>query len=151
MSKRGKSEVCHYCRRKLQATGGRYGNRYPLSATRDHTVPRVRGGTTTVWACRQCNQLKADRTPQEWAAFMAENPAWWTTEAGAAPRERFHPNWQRPPQPSETNNRIVGKPGSLAALRVMGEAARTARSSVDRVSASEAEGRAFESPRAGQS
>lgn len=48
---------CAYC-----------GTRHEL--TRDHIIPRSRGGTddpsNLVWACRNCNAAKGNRTPQEW-------------------------------------------------------------------------------------
>lgn len=52
---------CVYCRRLL--TMG--------IATRDHVIPksRIQGDLedNIVWACKTCNQLKANRTPHEWA------------------------------------------------------------------------------------
>lgn len=42
------------------------------NSTMDHVVPRSKGGQDTpanlVMACLNCNQTKADRTPEEWAA-----------------------------------------------------------------------------------
>lgn len=37
--------------------------------TKDHVLPKSRGGQrkgNLVWACRNCNSAKGDRTPQEW-------------------------------------------------------------------------------------
>jgi hypothetical protein len=48
-----------------------------VAATRDHVVPKKLGGTKRVWACRQCNGLKADMMPDEWTVFMARHPEWW--------------------------------------------------------------------------
>lgn len=73
MSRRGKGERCTYCDRVLEATG----SRTRLEATRDHVVPKSRGGDRTVWACRLCNAIKGDMLPDEWAAFMADYPRWW--------------------------------------------------------------------------
>lgn len=54
---------CQYCATPLTRR----------EATYDHVVPRSRGGlvswTNIVIACRSCNQIKGDRTPQE--AHMA--------------------------------------------------------------------------------
>lgn len=55
---------CHYC--------GRDG------ATIDHLLPRSKGGRSTptncVCACYACNQLKADRTREEFLAWLARRP-----------------------------------------------------------------------------
>ena len=59
---RRKSTCCRYCGRKLSRT----------QQTLDHVVPLCRGGAdelaNLVLACQQCNTIKADRTPAEWAA-----------------------------------------------------------------------------------
>lgn len=49
--------------------------------TRDHVLPRSRGGRVTVPACWTCNNIKGDMTPQQWEAFMQANPQWWITFA----------------------------------------------------------------------
>lgn len=63
---------CQYC-------GGRFAFR---ELTRDHVVPRAHGGRTTwentVAACKECNQLKADRTCDEagmWPKHAPKRPA----------------------------------------------------------------------------
>jgi len=48
-----------------------------LSPTRDHVHPKSRGGKRTVWACRQCNGLKADLAPHAWWRFVDSNPRYW--------------------------------------------------------------------------
>ena len=52
---------CAYCRRRLTKK----------IATKDHVIPqsRIQGELrkNIVWACKPCNQLKANRTPHEWA------------------------------------------------------------------------------------
>lgn len=58
------SFVCPYCLRTL-----------PLSqATRDHLVPRSRGGKTEpsniVLACGPCNQKKGSLTPEEYKEWL---------------------------------------------------------------------------------
>ena len=66
----GADQPCAYCERKM----------LPWTVThptKDHTVPKSRGGLETVWACYQCNQLKADMMPAEWERVMRENPGWW--------------------------------------------------------------------------
>lgn len=54
-----KTGVCAYC-----------GSGHDI--TKDHVIPRSRGGANTpeniVWACRNCNSAKGDRTPEEWLA-----------------------------------------------------------------------------------
>lgn len=75
MSSNGAGAHCTYCERKLQPTG----TQSPLTATRDHVKPKAYcwGENYKVWACYACNQIKADKEPDEWALFMKENPKWW--------------------------------------------------------------------------
>lgn len=59
---------CYYCGMDLHHRG-----LTPWSdRTRDHKIPRSRGGTddptNLVLACRSCNSEKGTRTPEEWAA-----------------------------------------------------------------------------------
>jgi hypothetical protein len=68
---RGAGEYCHYCQRLMVA----YSDTHP---TKDHVVPRSRGGRKTVMACITCNNTKGDMMPAEWSAFMLDNPLWWT-------------------------------------------------------------------------
>lgn len=53
---------CQYCGVKVPKRG-------PDGFTRDHVIPRSRGGKTTweniVVACHKCNQKKGNRTPEE--------------------------------------------------------------------------------------
>jgi hypothetical protein len=48
----------------------------PRQATRDHLLPKSRGGTLAQWnrvvACRRCNSDKADRTPREFLVWLIE-------------------------------------------------------------------------------
>ena len=48
-----------------------YCGRESSKITRDHIVPRAKGGSdrlsNIVLACRLCNEAKGDRTPQQWA------------------------------------------------------------------------------------
>lgn len=73
---RGYGEICTYCKRELIDVSPKAA----LFPTRDHVVPRSKLGGVPgeiVWACRSCNQLKADRLPEQWARFMRRNPRWW--------------------------------------------------------------------------
>lgn len=51
--------TCQYCSKHL----------VPSQVTIDHVIPKVQGGTTTfancVVSCHQCNNKKADRTPEQ--------------------------------------------------------------------------------------
>lgn len=53
---------CAYCREQLTRK----------SASRDHAIPKSRGGDATLGSpnivpcCVRCNQVKGDRTPEEW-------------------------------------------------------------------------------------
>lgn len=69
----GEGNPCAYCARGMTKRGPRQ-----LYPTRDHVIPVSRGGTKTVWACERCNAIKGNMMPDEWAAFMAANPGWWT-------------------------------------------------------------------------
>lgn len=82
MSKAGRGQTCAYCHRRLEARGARS----RAAATRDHVIPQANGGTVTVWCCRQCNILKADRSPEAWAEFMTRNPEWWKRPEFRVPR-----------------------------------------------------------------
>jgi 5-methylcytosine-specific restriction endonuclease McrA len=59
---------CQYCGVKISLTNG----------TRDHVIPRSRGGPDTlanvVTACRPCNTRKDDRTPEEAGMELMNRP-----------------------------------------------------------------------------
>lgn len=75
MSRRGHGQVCFYCRRPLESTSSTTG----LGATKDHFIPRHKGGRKTVWCCRFCNELKGGKSYQTWLLFMIDYPRWWET------------------------------------------------------------------------
>lgn len=62
---------CPYCGRTMD----RFSER--LSPTFDHVVPRALGGRVKIICCQQCNGIKADMLPEQWASYMAANPGWW--------------------------------------------------------------------------
>lgn len=64
-------KTCPYCQRTMDRGNAR------LQPTRDHVIPRVRGGTLKIICCLACNGIKADMLPEVWAAFMAAHPGWW--------------------------------------------------------------------------
>lgn len=70
MAVRGHGEYCAYCKREMVA----YSMTHP---TRDHVMPRSKGGRKTVLACVTCNNLKGNMLPEAWACFMEANPGWW--------------------------------------------------------------------------
>jgi hypothetical protein len=39
--------------------------------------PESFGGRRIVIACRQCNEVKGNMLPQQWAHFIATVPRWW--------------------------------------------------------------------------
>lgn len=65
---------CTYCKREMMPRG----SLSPLEWTRDHVHPESKGGRRTVPACWQCNNIKGDMLQDEWQAFMAANPEWWS-------------------------------------------------------------------------
>lgn len=100
---RERGKPCTYCRRLV--VGRRSASM--LAATMDHVIPKSRGGTKTVLACRQCNSLKRDMMPDEWEAFMSDNPTWWLKPQFGGPRQVGKPK----PIPYAESMRIlaVGK------------------------------------------
>lgn len=68
---------CRYCRRNLIHPSRDKARTHEVSATRDHVIPKSRGGTTTDWCCLRCNHLKADMPLIAWAKFMQAYPEWW--------------------------------------------------------------------------
>lgn len=85
MSKRGRGKTCTYCERRLESVDSARGhNTSWLAATKDHVLPKSKGGDLwphilrLVWACRLCNNLKGNLLPDEWSKFMRAYPRWWT-------------------------------------------------------------------------
>lgn len=66
----GEGRKCTYCKRIMHA----WTETHP---TRDHVLPKSRGGQVTVLTCYQCNQMKSNALPEDWERFMRENPEWW--------------------------------------------------------------------------
>jgi len=66
--KRDKS-ICQYCAKKLIAS----------QITVDHVKPRAQGGITSfvncVISCQECNNKKADRTPEQAGITLIKRPA----------------------------------------------------------------------------
>lgn len=58
--------LCRYCGKEVRRTARRL---FVFRATLDHVIPRSRGGSNDrenlVTCCQPCNDLKADRTPEE--------------------------------------------------------------------------------------
>lgn len=71
--------ACAWCQRPFISSHWR-------SRTRDHVMPKSRGGRSTVWACRACNELKGDMSLMAWAAVMTKVPEWWTFAERKGPR-----------------------------------------------------------------
>jgi HNH endonuclease len=86
LAERHHGKPCGYCQRPMDQ------NSDLLSATRDHTVPRCRGGhkSAKVICCRKCNGLKADMLPAEWDAYMLANPKWWLLSKGERRARRIN-------------------------------------------------------------
>lgn len=73
----GKGQRCAYCKRPMESST----TKSLLAATHDHLIPQCLDGTITVACCHQCNCLKANLTPAQWATFMLNNPEWWKMPA----------------------------------------------------------------------
>lgn len=70
---------CYWCDRPMTKKSNKSGSSpLPTHATKDHIVPRCRGGGNRngnrVWACLRCNNLKGNMMPDDWMAWMAVNP-----------------------------------------------------------------------------
>lgn len=65
-----KGRACAYCERLLIPNTSTH-------PTRDHVIPKSKGGRATVWCCTKCNNAKGDMMPDEWQRFMHEFPEWW--------------------------------------------------------------------------
>lgn len=61
-----KFEPCPYCRRQMDGTKQSHST-YP---TRDHVVPKSRGGYFVVICCRQCNNEKANLPLVGWLGLL---------------------------------------------------------------------------------
>jgi len=60
-----KARLCFWCGRKTRQGKGR-----SERLTKDHYVPKSKGGKFIVPACYQCNQAKAARMPSDFAQIM---------------------------------------------------------------------------------
>lgn len=64
---------CYWCGRMMLSRGAKS----LLAETRDHIVPKSKGGLATVRSCLACNSLKKDMMPMEWQAYREANQEWW--------------------------------------------------------------------------
>ncbi len=83
------NQPCYWCQRPMAVLGDP-----DLSPTRDHVRPKrmrpVNNSGPVVIACFRCNNLKGDKTPGEWEAFMASHPEWWVRKV-AVPTPKREP------------------------------------------------------------
>jgi hypothetical protein len=96
---------CPYCKRAMNSRD------FLLQPTRDHVIPRCRGGTEIIICCLKCNGIKGDMDEQEWFAYMRANPGWWTLTKAERKRRRRAAARQYD-QPDAKGNVIKGKQGS---------------------------------------
>ena len=68
--KRADGAPCPYCQRTMDVRIS------GLMPTRDHDHPRSKGGQKTTVCCWSCNHIKADKTMEQWRAFMRAHPRW---------------------------------------------------------------------------
>jgi hypothetical protein len=59
-----------------------------LRPTRDHVIPKSRGGRSIVIACHACNQLKGAMCLDAWIEVMRQVPEWWKLAEKRGPRGR---------------------------------------------------------------
>lgn len=98
-------KTCPYCRRTMDRGSVR------LHPTRDHVIPRCRGGTEKIICCLTCNGLKADMLPEEWSAYMMANPGWWLLSR-AERRARRRATLRQYDHPDKRGNIIRRRQGS---------------------------------------
>jgi hypothetical protein len=91
---------CPYCRRAMNSKS------FHLQPTRDHVIPRCRGGREIIICCLKCNGLKADMGEQEWFAYMRANPGWWLLTRAERKRRR------RAAAPNGKGNMVRARQGS---------------------------------------
>jgi 5-methylcytosine-specific restriction endonuclease McrA len=82
--------TCQYCGLKLSAS----------QITIDHVLPRAQGGITSftncVVSCQVCNNIKADRTPEQANMVLLKKPTHPSFSAAnyvADPQEYWHVDW----------------------------------------------------------
>lgn len=70
--------LCPYCERQMDIFHQK------LLPTRDHIIPKIRGGRDVLICCKFCNNLKGHMMPDEWDAFRAAFTGYWNF----SPRDR---------------------------------------------------------------
>ena len=70
---------CFWCKRTLRSSL----SEGPLRRTRDHVIPKSKGGHSLVWCCYACNQTKGSMGLDEWCSFVARNPRYWEDQLAA--------------------------------------------------------------------
>jgi hypothetical protein len=64
-----------------------------LRPTRDHVIPKSRGGRKMVWCCFICNAVKRDMNEDAWAIYRAEHDEWWVAGRRAQKAMRWRPTY----------------------------------------------------------
>lgn len=89
--KRDKSS-CQYCNKKLTAS----------QITVDHVIPRAQGGITSfvncVVSCHECNNKKADRTPEQAGMKLLKKPTYPSFSSNyyvSDPQDHWHSEWDQ--------------------------------------------------------
>jgi hypothetical protein len=66
------SSFCFYCGRPIRKVPVKLHTRPPEDLqTRDHPLPKSKGGQETVWSCLGCNETKRDLTLDEFRVVQA--------------------------------------------------------------------------------
>jgi len=61
MKVKGIRDRCYYCAKQEKCT-------------KDHFIPRSKGGTLTAWACKKCQNTKKDLMPLDWLEIIHTIP-----------------------------------------------------------------------------
>lgn len=83
MSKKLRSyhgKPCFWCKRQMLMESA------SLQPTRDHLIPRSRGGTVIRITCLACNNLKGDMPPALWVLTLEKHPEVLNRFGGSGPR-----------------------------------------------------------------
>jgi 5-methylcytosine-specific restriction endonuclease McrA len=67
LRKRDRKARCFWCRAALAGSE----SKSQFRRTRDHVIPKSKGGTVRVWCCYTCNQAKGALMPAEWMAVIS--------------------------------------------------------------------------------
>lgn len=66
---------CYYC--GIELTQGLPKYQFPTSRTRDHVIPRSKGGIETIYCCAHCNTSKRNDSLEDFRARLRKGHGRW--------------------------------------------------------------------------